>query len=118
MTLDEASSQLSNPSKRDANSIHRGRRLWSANCASCHGLTGAADGPVAKYLQVPNILDKFYMQQRTDGRIFAVIYHGQNQMPRYGYKFTMDEQWDMVNYVRYLQGFPVPGVEPVADREN
>lgn len=99
---DEAGEKLSNPVQPDADSLARGRRLWSVNCVTCHGVTGAGDGPVAQYLTVPDLHQDFY-KARTDGRIFAVIYNGQNQMPRYGYKFSASHTWDIVNYVRHLQ---------------
>ncbi|MCB0346660.1 MAG: c-type cytochrome, partial [Bdellovibrionales bacterium] len=92
-----------NPVKPTADSLARGRRLWAANCATCHGITAESDGPVAKFLTVPNITEDFY-KARPDGRIFGVIHNGQNQMPRYGFKFSADEKWDIVNYLRRLQG--------------
>ncbi|MCB0359482.1 MAG: c-type cytochrome [Bdellovibrionales bacterium] len=109
MTADEAGERLRNPVARDEASITRGRRLFSANCVACHGQTAAGDGPVAKFLAVPNITQAFYAG-RPDGRIFGVITLGQNQMPRYGYKFSETSTWDVVNYVRYLQGLPVQGM--------
>ncbi len=100
---DEAGEKLKNPVKSDTDSLARGRRLWASNCATCHGITGEADGPVAAFLTVPNITEGFY-KSRPDGRIYGVIHNGQNQMPRYGYKFSSAEKWDLVNYVRKLQG--------------
>lgn len=111
MTVEEADKSLKNPVAFSRESVWRGKRLWNANCSSCHGLSGASDSEVAKvFLGIPNLLGDLY-KQRSDGRIFGVIYHGQNSMPRYGYKFSADEQWDIVNYLRFLQGRDVEGIE-------
>ena len=34
-------------------------------------------------------------------------------MPRYGYKFSDQEQWDVINYLRFLQGTKtIDGMNP------
>ena len=98
-----------NPVRVSQDSVWTGRRLWNANCTVCHGMTGASDGALSKKLAVPNILGDFY-KNKTDGKIFSVIHHGQGQMPRYGYKFSIKEHWHIVNYLRFLQGKDVPGI--------
>jgi mono/diheme cytochrome c family protein len=113
MTADEMDEKLKNPSQANFHSVWRGKRLYDVNCYTCHGTTGDGKGPVGKTgaLPVPNLLDAFYMN-RSDGRIFAVIHYGGAAMPRYGYKFSEQEHWDIVNYVRFLQGkVKVSGME-------
>lgn len=105
MTADEADKALHNPIPATRDSAWAGERLYRANCLTCHGEKGDGLGPVGatKLLPVPNLLDAFY-KDRTDGRMFAVIQNGGAAMPRYGYKFSEREHWDIINYVRYLQG--------------
>ena len=113
MTADEMDEKLRNPTAADFNSVWRGKRLYSVNCYTCHGTLGDGKGPIGKtgVLPVPNLLDNFYMN-RTDGRIYAVLHFGGAAMPRYGYKFSEQEHWDVINYVRFLQGkVQVPGME-------
>ena len=111
MTNDEASERLKNPVPATRNSAWRGSRLFSANCATCHGKKGDGKGPVGPQMAVPNLLEDFY-KNRTDGRIFGVIHNGGAAMPRYGFKFSTTEHWDIVNYVRFLQGVvDVPGMK-------
>lgn len=117
LTLEEAEKVLENPVEFSFYSAWRGRRLWSSNCTPCHGASGAGGGAVAQtFPGIPNLLDDLY-KGRTDGRIFAIIELGGTSMPRYGYKFSDQEQWDIVNYLRFLQGKDVAGLErPAAEK--
>lgn len=110
MTADEADTKLTNPVPMSRDSAARGRRLYSANCLTCHGKKGDGKGPVGALLPVPNLTEDFY-KNRSDGRIFAVIHNGGAVMPRYGFKFAESEHWDIVNYLRVLQGLKTaPGI--------
>jgi hypothetical protein len=44
-------------------------------------------------------------KDRTDGYIFGAIHYGSYStlMPAYGWKFSIEEHWDMVNYIRKMQ---------------
>lgn len=111
MTNDEASEKLQNPVDATMDSVWRGQRLYNANCVPCHGRKGDGKGPVGPLVAAPNLTDDFY-KKRTDGRIYAVLQNGGAAMPRYGYKFSTREHWDVVNYVRFLQGLKdVPSVK-------
>lgn len=109
MTTEEAEKNLKNPVAFNQNSVWRGQRLWNANCYSCHGKTGKGEGPVGPQLAVPNLLDEFYAKS-SDGKVFGVINNGGANMPRYGYKFSREESWHLVNYLRFLQGKDVEGI--------
>lgn len=98
----ELADTLKNPVKPELKSIWNGQRLWNSNCAVCHGESGKAGMHVSEWLPVPNILQDVY-SNKSDGWVFAVIKNGQGVMPRYGYKFSDKEHWDLVNYVRFLQ---------------
>ncbi len=39
---------LSNPLPRTRKTVQRGAEIYEQNCASCHGSTGAGDGPVGR----------------------------------------------------------------------
>ena len=95
---------------RGDDSIARGKVLYEINCYSCHGMTGLGDGPVIKNDLRPNSyfypvnLTQEQTVNRTDGYIYAYIrYGGKVMMPAYA-RITPDETWDVVYYVRYLQG--------------
>jgi mono/diheme cytochrome c family protein len=75
-----------------------GTTLYRLNCASCHGVDGYGDGPVAKSLTVP-VPDLTRIAARRGGRFpreevariidglspFAA--HGSREMPVWGYEF-------------------------------
>ena len=95
---------------RGKQSLSKGKVLYDTYCYACHGMEGKGDGPVIgnnlrpkKYFY-PVDLSQKQTQNRTDGYIYAYIrYGGKVMMPAYG-RITPNEAWDLVYYVRYLQG--------------
>jgi mono/diheme cytochrome c family protein len=112
LRIDQAEQTLKNPVALTTDSVWRGQRLFVANCNTCHGKKGDGGGPVGLLpeIKAPNFNDDRY-RNATDGRMYAVIHSGLGNMPRYGYKFTPTEHWDLVNYIRFLQGQDVPGMK-------
>ncbi len=71
-------------------------------------MEGLGDGPVIKRGFYPLNLTTPGVIARTDGYIYAYIrYGGKVMMPSYRESITSDQAWDIVNYVRKLQGNPV-----------
>ena len=105
----EAEKMLQNPTPFGKDTVWRGRRLWSINCATCHGIKGDGTGPVGPQIGAPNITVDSY-KAKGDGSIFGIIRLGGSKMPVYGYKLSESEQWDLVNYVRFLQGQEAEGI--------
>jgi len=103
MSTEDASKTLKNPVGFTDESIHRGKRLFSSNCVPCHGVNGDSVAPVGKAMAVPNIMTEFY-GGKPDGSIYGILMNGGSNMPRYGYKFSEEDRWNIVNYVRFLQG--------------
>jgi mono/diheme cytochrome c family protein len=94
-----------NPIKTDQTSIARGNELFDVTCITCHGLSGKGDGPIASYLQnKPADLTGLVVRSLSDGGIFLVISNGvQGKMPPLNENLTVQERWDVVNYVRTLK---------------
>ncbi len=103
MSIEEADGKLENPVPASGNSLWRGKRLWSAQCSSCHGLDAKSETYIGKKLGAPNLLEQRFLPY-TDGRLYATIVWGVRSMPRYGYKLSEEERWDIVNYLKHLQG--------------
>jgi len=101
-TIDSMSA-LRNPTAVGEASLHNGRMYYQINCAVCHGDAGAGDGPATK-LGMPGIsLVTDITKSRTDGYIFGMIRNGRGLMPSYN-RIEDPDRWDVVNYVRGLQG--------------
>lgn len=100
--------KLTNPIAGDKDSIARGERLWGMQCTPCHGnWTGSGFKraiPMTTGLPIgPDVSVEAYAE-RPDGLFFATIYFGGLAiMPRYSWKLSITEHWDIVNYIRKTQ---------------
>ena len=94
---------IRNPTAPSDSSLANGHKYFAINCAVCHGDRGVGDGPATKY-GMPGInLMTDMTKGRTDGYIFGMIRNGRGLMPPYNRIEEMD-RWDVVNYLRALQG--------------
>ena len=111
-TLDSMSS-LPNPVPADARSLHNGRMYYQINCAVCHGEAGKGDGPIlATKVIYPPPLVGVSAESKSDGYLWAIMRNGRGAMPAYNRIEELD-RWDVVNYVRGLQGRYSVAVGPV-----
>lgn len=80
----------------------RGAMLYRAQCASCHGVTGAGDGALAASLEPKPIAftDPARAQSRSLMALFQVVSQGVGgtSMPSFA-ALTEDERWDLAFYV-------------------
>lgn len=94
-----------NPVSPNKASLEKGAVLFKNFCAPCHGAEGKGDGPVIKKGFYPVNLTAPPTQARTDGFIYAYIrFGGKVMMPSYRESIDAQGSWDIVNYVRMLQG--------------
>jgi mono/diheme cytochrome c family protein len=82
----------------DENQVAKGREIYTENCASCHGVSGEGDGPLARVLTTPpanlrllaerygNPLPEEQIARFIDGRT-DVKAHGPRDMPVWGKRF-------------------------------
>jgi len=107
VTLLDADAKLSNLTPINAASIARGQVIYVNMCAACHGPAGRGDGPVGKLfpfilpLSGPKAQNAMKL---SDATIYAIVRQGRGLMPSYGSRVTPAERWDVINYVRSLQG--------------
>ena len=105
-TIDSMAS-IPNPTPVSAASLANGRKYYQINCSPCHGEKGMGDGPATQF-GMPGInLTTDVTRGRADGYIFGMIRNGRGLMPPYNRIEEMD-RWDVVNYLRGLQGKTVP----------
>ncbi|MBI5450977.1 MAG: cytochrome c [Gammaproteobacteria bacterium] len=102
---------LVNPTPATAESIDNGRTLFKIYCSACHGLTGKADSPVSPKIGAISLVDSYVQETLTPGWIWGTITFGSYVMPAYGVPkanaqsrgsndLSVQERWDVVNYVR------------------
>jgi len=97
-----ADARQPNPVKPTAESLESGKKIYSYDCASCHGATGDAKTEVAKEIRLPDLSDPAALKERTDGEIFYVLKNGRGNMPAEGNRVKTEQLWDLVNYTRSL----------------
>ncbi len=96
-----------NPVESSAASIDRGRQLFGASCAVCHGETGRGDGPAAVtlsirpanlYEHIPFHPDQFFVRVITNGL--------SGVMPAFGSQISEEDRWNILNFLRDQFGQP------------
>lgn len=91
-----------NPIKATPASIARGKNLYAANCASCHGATGAGDGPAGAGL-TPKPADLATMAPKhPPGDLAWKIENGRGAMPAWKASLKPRQIWDLVNYLQNM----------------
>ena len=101
MAPDEAAKRP-NPVAANNASRARGKKLFAANCASCHGAQGRGDGPAGAALS-PKPADLLAMAgQHPDGDFAWKIANGRGTMPAWKGILKENQIWDVVNYLQSL----------------
>lgn len=108
VTIDSMAS-LANPVPSSDSSLANGRMYYQINCAVCHGHRGMGDGPAIRFGMAGISIVADLTKARTDGYLFGMIRNGRGLMPPYN-RIEERDRWDVVNYVRALQGVGGGGV--------
>lgn len=86
--------------------LEQGRKQYEIVCATCHGLTGTADTPVARNMPLrppPALVDVPY-REYPPGRIYRAVQEGFGLMPPFRTHLpSAEERWAVVAYVKVLQ---------------
>jgi len=91
---------------QEATNLNVGKSLFAANCASCHGDTGAGNGPEAGALS-PSPTN-FHLKKPTPERAWDVLENGVpgTAMPPWRSQLSADQRRTLVEFVRSLYGAP------------
>jgi mono/diheme cytochrome c family protein len=94
------------PSTQEPTTLAQGKFLFAAKCASCHGDTGAGNGPAAGAL-APSPTN-FHLKKPTEERAWEVLENGVpgTAMPPWQSQLSADERHALVAFVRSLYGTP------------
>lgn len=97
---------IPNPHPISEASLANGRQYYQINCAVCHGMAGDGNGGLKSvnpaYGFSPSLLTAI-AKGRSDGYLYGMIRNGRGLMPTYN-RIEDADRWDVVNYVRALQG--------------
>jgi mono/diheme cytochrome c family protein len=93
-----------NPFKATPESLARGKKWWTIDCAVCHGDNGNGKSDTAKDMKITlaDFTDPAALKDHTDGELYYLIKKGSGDMPPEGDRINTEEGWDLVNYVRSL----------------
>lgn len=100
---------LSNPLSPDGRMVSEGKVLYQANCAACHGDTGAGDGPAAAGMSPPpaNLQWLASRPMASDGYLMWAISEGGAElgtaMPAFKNSLSENQRWKVI---RYLEALP------------
>lgn len=116
-TLSLAESEaLVSPQPATLASLANGKEQYEIFCVTCHGPGGGGDGPVGgppfgtgPLIGVLPIGGQYSAAKGlSDGHIFTTMTLGRGRMPSYR-RIPAEDRWDILNYVRYLNGQTGPG---------
>jgi mono/diheme cytochrome c family protein len=93
-----------NPIKPDASSMAMGKRLFSSQCAMCHGKDGDGKGDLAEEmgLKLRDYRDPAALKEISDGELFYILSKGKGEMPGQGDRMSPEQRWHMINFIRWL----------------
>jgi mono/diheme cytochrome c family protein len=95
-----------NPVKFTQTSVDRGKKIYGYQCAMCHGKDGDGKGDLVEELKVtmPDFTKPDTLKDRTDGALFTILGEGNAPMPGQAGRMPDRQKWDLVNYLRTLEG--------------
>ena len=104
----EEAKRVQNPLRPQQADLPGARKLYLDKCAECHGDAGKGDGSQAgMYDPRPtDFSDAAHMSARTDGELFYKISEGHRPMPGFRKRFTEEQRWQLVLFVRSLAAAP------------
>jgi mono/diheme cytochrome c family protein len=102
---------LESPQHATLASLANGKEQYEIFCTTCHGPQGGGDGPVGgppfgtgPLIGVLPIGGQYSAAKGlSDGHIFTTMTLGRGRMPSYR-RIPAADRWDILNYVRYLNG--------------
>lgn len=98
----------SSPLAANAENLDAGRKLFAANCASCHGVSGQGDGPAGKALnpRPANIARFARMPMASDAYLYWTISEGGvpvgSAMPPFKDALREEEIWKIIEFLRKM----------------
>jgi mono/diheme cytochrome c family protein len=91
---------IKNPIVLNDTSVAEGQKIYSQNCAECHGdnLEGLSAEASGLEMAPPNL--KKRIKSHSDGDFFWKIQHGRGDMPSFSDDLSEEQIWELINYIR------------------
>ncbi|MFN8557517.1 MAG: copper resistance protein CopC [Dehalococcoidia bacterium] len=104
LSLTSLTGQAEVRDNRPAAPIERGRELFAANCAQCHGAGGRGDGPLAPGLSPRPVDLTVHVPLHGDRELYDWIANGvpRTAMPAWKGVFTDEEIQAIINHLRQV----------------
>jgi mono/diheme cytochrome c family protein len=104
----EEAKRVTNPLQASQANLPEARKRYLDKCAECHGDGGKGDGSQAKlYDPLPtNLADAAHLNSVSDGELFYKISEGHRPMPAFKKRFTAEQRWQLVLFLRSLTAPP------------
>ena len=90
-------------SRRANPQAERGRSVYAANCARCHGGDGMSHTSMGQLTEAPDLTDAAWQSRRSNARMIASVTNGRGEMPAFKRKLSRQEIAAAVAYVRTLR---------------
>ncbi|HEU4950770.1 MAG TPA: cytochrome c [Holophagaceae bacterium] len=103
-TAPERASKRANPVSPSPAALAKGKAVYLKSCESCHGQSGDGDGPKAKDLSKKPASLVPAIKGQSDGALFWKVTEGKKPMPSFETDLTPDQIWQVIDYIRTLQG--------------
>lgn len=91
-----------NPVKPTPEGLAGARRMYSYDCAMCHGTSGDGKGDLAESMKLTlhDWRDPGSIANMTDGELFYIISNGKGKMMSEKERASEAVRWNLVNLVR------------------
>jgi mono/diheme cytochrome c family protein len=88
--------------KAEAALAVKGRAVYEANCARCHGADGAGRTPLGEMLETPDMTQPAWKKKRSAAQMEASVSRGLGQMPPFARSLGREDIKAVIFYVRTL----------------
>ncbi|HEX3559592.1 MAG TPA: c-type cytochrome [Pyrinomonadaceae bacterium] len=89
--------------RRGKPQVERGREVFAANCARCHGGDGLGHTTMGEMTEAPNLTDAAWQSRRSNARMIASVANGRGEMPAFLRKLSRQDISAAIAYIRTLR---------------
>jgi mono/diheme cytochrome c family protein len=101
-TIPDTAKTEKSPVRSAEDAAKKGKSLYAANCAKCHGPEGKGDGPDSDH--AADLTDEFRTELNPEGVLYYKVWNGHaSDMPAFKSKLTKDDTWAVVEYLKVLR---------------